>query len=510
LNRNEGLRAAGFFGAVALPAVLFSLPVGALIFRAFQRQLAGWGELFLRPRVGELLLSSLSLTALVLIFSTVLALPLAWLTSRREFAGKRVALGLITLPMGLPGYISAWSFLSLPGINGQPRGVLWAALAMTLYSFPLLAWNLRQGFLSTDPRFEESAMLLGKDRYQRFWKVVLPQLRPAFLSGWIFLSLYVLSDFGVPYLFGVDVLASAIYVEIIASFDPTSASVLSLFSMVLAGLLLTAGSVFGRSSVRARLGKHEGENSYRIVMSAKKAWILLVIFLAPSFLIPAASLSYWLPLPGVWENFFKYNTLISALLGSLSYGAAAGLLGTVTALGMVLVRQRRLYPFSSLPYQAALFPGAVPGTALGLGWVLVFLGFLPWLYQTGAGFVLALGVSAVALAAGPIRTALGSHSPSWHESAVLLGKSRLQSFVRVVLPGLKSALLGSFVLSMGWVMRELPMTLLLSPLGTNTLPVAVFGRTVESDYAGAAPYALVLVIIGGILGWTAGKSGRTA
>jgi iron(III) transport system permease protein len=153
------------------------------------------------------------------------------------------------LPLAVPGYVMAYALLATTGEYGTlaqtlgvvlPRlsGYAGAVIALSLSTFPYLFLNLRTAFLGLDPALEESAQALGHNRWQVFVRIVVPQLRPAFLAGGLLIALHVLGDFGVVSLMRYDTFSYALYIQYAASYDRIYAACLALMLLILTGAIL--------------------------------------------------------------------------------------------------------------------------------------------------------------------------------------------------------------------------------------------------------------------------------
>ena len=157
-------------------------------------------------------LAALGLSLKVSLWATLLSLPLAvamaWLLARREFAGKAVLSALVHLPLVLPPVVTGYLLLLGFGRQGWLGGALdsvgivlafrWtgAALAAALRGFPLMVRAIRLGFEAVDPRLEEAAATLGAPRAQVFVTVTLPLIAPALLAGAVLGFAKAMGEFG--------------------------------------------------------------------------------------------------------------------------------------------------------------------------------------------------------------------------------------------------------------------------------------------------------------------------
>jgi iron(III) transport system permease protein len=118
---------------------------------------------------------------------------------------------------------------------------------------------------------------------------------------------------------------------------------------------------------------------------------------------------------------------------------------------------------------------------------------VPWLYQTTTLLVGAYVISFLALAIGPIRSALLQVPFRLEEAARSLGRRPFAAFFQTVFPIVRRPVLAATALVLMVAMKELPLTYLLAPTGYTTLAVRVFTRTSEAMLAEAAPFALAIV-----------------
>src|SRR5690606_32959262 len=174
--------------------------------------------------------------------TSILGAATAWLTTRTDLKGARLWSTLLTPPLVIPSYVGALAFLGLSGNDGllsraltgmglQPLPVFsgfWAAwAALSLWNFSYVHLLAVPALRRMDPALEEAARGLGASRWRTFLTVVLPQLRPALLSGMLLVGLYTLSDFGAVSLLRYETFTRAIYTQFRGRLDVTPALFLS-------------------------------------------------------------------------------------------------------------------------------------------------------------------------------------------------------------------------------------------------------------------------------------------
>jgi iron(III) transport system permease protein len=137
----------------------------------------------------------------------------------------------------------------------------------------------------------------------------------------------------------------------------------------------------------------------------------------------------------------------------------------------------------------------MPGIVVGLAFVTVSIRMVPSMYQTSALLIAAYVLLFLPRALVNIRAGLAQAPKELDEAAQALGKPPLVSFVRVTLRLTAPAAAGGAALVFLAIVNELTATLLLSPNGTRTLATEFWSKSSEIDYAGAAPYALLMIVI---------------
>jgi molybdate transport system permease protein len=149
--------------------------------------------------------TSLAATAV----SFVLGVPLAWVLARADFRGKRLARGLVTLPMVLPPVIGGAALLlalGRRGLIGQyldewfgivlPFSTAGVIVAETFVAMPFLVVTVEAALRGADRRYEDAAATLGARPWTVFRRVTLPRIRPALAAGAVLCWARALGEFG--------------------------------------------------------------------------------------------------------------------------------------------------------------------------------------------------------------------------------------------------------------------------------------------------------------------------
>jgi iron(III) transport system permease protein len=188
-----------------------------------------------RQRTAVLTIRSLALALGVALSCLAIGIPTAWLIARARLPLRGLWLVLAALPLALPSYVAAFAWVST--FEGF-AGFFAAGLVLTSVSTPYVVLPVAAVLRRTDPALEEVARSLGRSQWRAAVTTTLPITAPAAIAGALLVALYVLSDFGAVSVLRVDVFTRAIFTSYRASFDRTSAAVLSLVLVALAFLLV--------------------------------------------------------------------------------------------------------------------------------------------------------------------------------------------------------------------------------------------------------------------------------
>jgi len=150
--------------------------------------------------------------------------------------------------------------------------------------------------------------------------------------------------------------------------------------------------------------------------------------------------------------------------------------------------------FSTMLERVTYIGFALPGISIALGLVFFGVNYAPPLYQTTGMLIFAYVVLFLSPAVGAARTSLLQVSPMMEEAARGLGRTPFRVFTSVTLPLVLPGILSGAALVFLLTMKELPATLILSPIGFTTLATSIWGAASEAFFARAAAPALLLIL----------------
>ncbi len=486
------------------------LPAFYLVIRAFQD-----GDLALNVLTSEstlrTTLDTLLLAGATAAAATAIAVPIAWLTTRTDLPGAKVWAILLALPLAVPSYVGAFALVSALGPRGilqgwlEPLGVdrlpeiygfFGAWLALTLFTFPYVLLPARAALRGTDRSIEEAARSLGKGPMETFFRVVLPQIRPAVAAGGLLVALYTLSDFGAVSILRFDSLSRVIYIQYTGTFDRSAAAI---FALILVGVAIAVLAFEAVTRGRARYHVAVSRGKPPVACLGRWRWPALAyctLVLLCALVLPLGVIGYWLvrglaageTLVPVWEA--GWNSALAS--------AVAAVLVVTAALPVAYLGARRRGWLAGIVEKAAYTGHALPGITVALAFVFLTANYAPWVYQTLALLVFAYCVRFLPQAVGSCRSSFLQINPQSEEAARGLGKGPSKVFFRITLPQLLPGISAAGALVFLTAMKELPATLLLSPIGFDTLAVQVWSASSEAFFARAALPALILVALSSI------------
>ncbi|MET1088332.1 MAG: iron ABC transporter permease, partial [Arthrobacter sp.] len=410
----------------------------------------------------------------------------------QEQLGRKWWAVLLAAPLAIPAFVNSYAWVSaVPSLGGLWSGVLIA----TLSYFPLVYIPAAATLSRLDPAIEQSAASLGLGAWRAFFRVVLPQLRVAMTGGGLLVALHLLAEYGAFAMIRFDTFTTAIMVQYQSTFNGTAGNMLASVLVFLCLILLLV-EVRSRGSARyARVGSGAQARALRLPLHAYQlpAQLSLIALTGLAFGLPLTFVLRWIVAggPEIWAA----EEFMPALLQTLAYGLAAAVATTVVAFPMAYLAVRRPGWFSKSLELSNYITSSMPGIVVGLAFVTVSIRMVPSMYQTSALLIAAYVLLFLPRALVNIRSGLSQAPKELDEAAQVLGKPPLQAFLRVTLRLTAPAAAGGAALVFLGIVNELTATLLLSPNGTRTLATEFWSKSSEIDYAGAAPYALLMILI---------------
>lgn len=502
--------------ALLLGALLLFLVVCPLL-SVFLKAVVLDGRLALSPAAAVLgapenlrmIANSLLLGVLVVLTSTVIAAPLAYLFSRTDMARHRAFDILFLVPFMTPPYIASMGWILfmqkrgllsqlVPGLpDGAPAFFTLGGLVlvMSLHVFPFLLTLLRNAMDNIPSSLEESAAVLGARFPLRCRRVLLPLLAGNYAIGALLVFVKTLSEYGTPYTLGrrigFDVFTTDIHrYAAVAPISFGKAAVLASVLVTICLLLwMVQNAITRRKSYRlvggrgVRLALTPLRGAARVLAWGYVALVLLLAIGIPYFSVIATSLirlrGYGLAagnftLAHYAELFADNENAVSAMANSLFLGVTAATLCAVLGTAVVLAVRRARGRTGRLLEAAGLLPEMLPGIVLVIGLMLFWneiYDILP-LYNTLGILVVTYTALFLPYTIQYVTSSFTQISGSLLDAGRVFSGSRFYIFRRITFPLLLKGIAAGWMMTFIISVRELVAPSLIAP--PNTLVVSTY------------------------------------
>ncbi|OJU33576.1 MAG: ABC transporter permease [Rhizobiales bacterium 68-8] len=481
--------------------------------------LEGYGELAGRRLYRNALVNSLGVGAVVGVVSVAVGYVCAFVLTRLDVPGKTLLHYITMLPIVSPPFVSAVSILFLFGFNGLVTRQILGLSDFSIYGFhgvvlsqvftfaPIAYLSLRGVLASLSPTLEDAALNIGASRWQTFWKVSFPLSLPGIASAFLVVFIESMADFGNPLVLAgaaFPMLAPQAYLEITGSFNLSRGATLAIVLLIPS---MTAFAIqryyLAKRQYITVTGKPTASTS-KIVSDPVK-WLLygLVLFFA---LLVAAF--YAVILVGAFTKVWGFNyaptlahfiyvfqvglnSVVDTLIVALVSTPVSGLLGMLVAFLVV----RRVFPGRTALEFGSILSFAVPGTVVGIGYILAFN--TPPFLLTGTLAILVLcfvfRYMPVGIQSGI--AVLRQIDPSIEEAAQNLGASSLTTFRKVTLPLIAPAFFSGLVYAFVRAMTAISAAIFLVSANWNLMTVQILNQVGSGRLGVAAAFSIVVIVI---------------
>ena len=441
-----------------------------------------------------------------------------------------VGLGLILLfgRAGLYNQFMEWAF-GIPPTRWF-YGVFGVWLAQ-MFAFTPIAFMIMRGVVQgVSPALEEAAQTLRASRWRTFTTVTLPLLKPGLANAFLVGFIESMADFGNPIILGgsYSVLSTEIFFAIVgASLDPGMAAALAMVLTLFAlAVFFLQRSLLGRSSFTTVTGKGDAGVAMplpkavrRLCMGVAGPWLVFTVvvylFAFAGGFVKVWGRDYTLTLDHfrsafdlqwtehglLWAGTAWNSLFTTATLAAMAAPLCAGL-GLLMAwlLARTEFRGKATFEF------AALLTFAIPGTVLGVSYILAFN--VPPVELTGTGLIIVLCFVFRNLPVG-VRAGTAAFKQldrSLDEASQMLGASTLTTLRRVVLPLLKPALAAALTYSFVRSMTTVSAVIFLVSAKYELATTYIIGRVGNGDYGVALAYCTVLIVFMSAITWLLQKA----
>ena len=511
---------------IILPTFLFALfvvPVIWIIFSLFGNYSDNWVHIY------NYTLSGYIYNTVLIIIGTsigtlIIGVGSAWLVTTYNFTGKKFLEWALLLPFAVPPYILAYTFTGLFDSYGTAnnlvrdlfslpnefiffpklRNVYGASIVFSFTLYPYVYLVSRMAFINQSRSMLEVGRTLGYNKFQIFYKLSIPAIRPAIIAGLMLVLMETISDFGAVEHFAVNTFTTGIFSAWFGLYDFHTAKQLAalLLIVVISFLILEK---YSRRKSRYSSGSNvfspiaaEKLNGFQNIFASLFCFIPVFV----GFVLPNIQLGYWAlnyKLDFFNEKFIStaWNTFYLAITAAL----ICAMLAVIINFSIRYKKNKVLNIMSSFLTVGYAVPGLI--LALGVSQLLVFMDNLIFrdylnFILTGSiyGLILAFIIKSFALANSTIESGFLRINHRIDDVARSLNTPGWKLLFRIHLPLLTTSFLTSMILVVSEVIKELPASLILRPFNFDTLAVSTYIYAAEERMFDAAAPSIAIVAVG--------------
>ncbi|MDF2441298.1 MAG: iron(III) transport system permease protein [Abditibacteriota bacterium] len=491
---------------------------------------------FQDPDVWQSVRNSFGIGVATVVFSSLIAFPLAYTTARMRFWGKTLLTGLLLVPLLLPPLVGAVGLKQMLGREGVINTLLlqmkvlsapidWLQMEApmvvavgALHLYPLIYLNLSAAWANIDPTLEEAAENQGATGWMIFRTVTLPLLMPGYFSGALIVFIAAFTDLGTPLVFGLDEVAA---VQIFNARTDTSRPdgyVLAFWLTLLAGVIFWISRRYLESNRIATVSRATGGGRE---IQARGIWLVLIyalfgsvigLALLPHIGVILASLArdWTATLWPDWttENFARLanpetsdarlaaNSIKVSLIcaaASMSFDVIAGF-----ALAYALVRGK-VWGRGVID-TVAMLPLALPGLILAFGLLVSFSDtpLDPVTFSPIPLLIISYAIRRLPYALRAVSSGLQQMSVTLEEASANLGATPMYTVWHVTRPLIGANLIAAGLLTFAFAVLEVSDSLILST-NNDTAPIAKAIFALSLQISGGTFLACALGVIGMVL-----------
>lgn len=480
-----------------LAVAIVVLPVAVTIIQALQGGASALEHAIEATSTKELLMHTVLVAAIATPVAGVLGLACAWFVERTRLPGRRLWALLLVAPLTVPLFVTSYAWATL---STSLQGLVGASGIIAFSYYPIVFLLVAVSLRGLDPALEESARSLGLNGRQTFFRVVLPQLRPALLGGLLLVVLDTLVEFDAFVGLKFQTFAVDVYSQYQLSFSASGAAALSLLSIGLCIVLLFGETWLRGNANYARVGPgaRRAPIRYRLGWATPLVLVGLALVVAIGLGIPVGMLIYWFTQSsraGYSIASENLHYLWPATLTSVSLGIGSALVALALSLPVAILIVRHRGPVATIIERATYLSFALPDLVAAIALAYAASHYAHFLSSGVALLIVADAILFVPFAVVAMRATLGQIEPALEDSARSLGAGPLKTLWRVTMPLARPGFAAAGVLVFAFVLGDVSTTQVLLPPDMYTLGTEFQANSSTVAFAAAAPFAAVLIAL---------------
>ncbi|QKF70795.1 ABC transporter permease [Campylobacter geochelonis] len=511
------------FWTLASYFVLFLIitPIIYILFNLFN-ETSEQTKTLLNSSLKEYFVNSLIIIFFTAIFTTIIGVFLAYFEAFYEFKFRKFFNFALVLPFAVPNYLFAYLYADFFSYSGwlvvwlrQNFGIklhfdmmnIYGAIFIFTISFYPYVYIILRGFLAKfSMNLIESAKSLGKSNTCIFFRVILPLSKAAIVAGAGLCVMESLNAFGTPNYYGVHVFSTGIYKAWVGYGDINAAIKLAGILLFIVFFLMFVERIF-RKPYAVTTSKQKVFKRQKLSKKAQNIVVgLFFIIFFISFLFPMINLSIWLKRSFSdvdWAHIINIsaNTLLLTVFSTIFI--------IIISLFLTTISRSQKGKTKELSNALANMGYSIPGSIIAIGMLVIFI----WLDKNLSGIYHFFGINKslfltlspiilifayvirfLSLGYNGIEAGLNRCGKSCYEASLSLGYGRLVTFFKVDFSMIKTSIYSAFILIFIEIIKELPLSSLLSAPNFRTLAFEIDRYASDEQLAMTAVPSLIIII----------------
>ena len=517
-------------------AIFLLYPLVLTLLRAFWKpveglEFPGWSldgfkQFFTSNLYMKSLKNSFIVSISVTLLSLLIGIPMGYCVARVKIPGKKLILSLGMLPIIMPSFVGAYTWVILLGNKGIIRvflnwllsplgvevpsiyGMFGMILCMTLTYYPFVFQLAYGAFASANSLLEESAMLMGAKNGRIMRTITLPLIMPSLGAAALLVFVRAIGNFGIPAVIGGSnyVLPTLIFFEVNGFFNINGACAIAVVNVAITAIVLYVQKyVVSRheyetiSSTHKELKQHEGKGA-RIVATIYCGIILVVSLLPQLTIIIMSFFTKWvglLPEGFTFANYlripkYSHRELFNSFFLSISATLLCAILGSLVA----YITERKKPKGAALLDLSIMAPFILPGTVVSIALLSAFSGNSA-IRLTGTYTIIIISymIRRTPYVYRSVSAQLTQLNPSLEEASTISGASWFYTFRKVSVPLIMPAIISGSIMTLTTLLQELSTTILLYSGKTRTVPIQIYGAVQDGKLGEASALSVILLVV---------------
>ena len=499
-------------------------PVEGLEFPGWS--LDGFKQFFTSNLYMKSLKNSFIVSISVTLLSLLIGIPMGYCVARVKIPGKKLILSLGMLPIIMPSFVGAYTWVILLGNKGIIRvflnwllsplgvevpsiyGMFGMILCMTLTYYPFVFQLAYGAFASANSLLEESAMLMGAKNGRIMRTITLPLIMPSLGAAALLVFVRAIGNFGIPAVIGGSnyVLPTLIFFEVNGFFNINGACAIAVVNVAITAIVLYVQKyVVSRheyetiSSTHKELKQHEGKGA-RIVATIYCGIILVVSLLPQLTIIIMSFFTKWvglLPEGFTFANYlripkYSHRELFNSFFLSITATLLCAILGSLVA----YITERKKPKGAALLDLSIMAPFILPGTVVSIALLSAFSGNSA-IRLTGTYTIIIISymIRRTPYVYRSVSAQLTQLNPSLEEASTISGASWFYTFRKVSVPLIMPAIISGSIMTLTTLLQELSTTILLYSGKTRTVPIQIYGAVQDGKLGEASALSVILLVV---------------